>query len=358
LLKQSFLYNVLLIVLFTAGLLFLFFNSLNWLTNHGKQIAVPKEMGKTLDKALDELEGLGFSVTVDSTYQKGKKPLEVLFQEPEAGTAVKPGRTIFLTVNRKAPPSIEMPNLVNLSFRNALLIMHSYNLEMGDTIYRPDFAAGAVLEQLLNGKPINAGTKIPFGTKIDLVIGEGLSGETEVPNLIGMHWADVQVLLDSMQLTANAIWEGDISDSAQAIIYKQEPEALNELDFQNAIPRGDIIDVYISQQPSPELLEANQPGSKRLMGEDEDTLSEEPDRINIPRKPKVSDTSKKRKPVPGMNIHSSPAVEKEKDKKSAKKPSSPNTSKGSTPVNTKKPPVSKPAPKPSNSETPPQEEYN
>jgi beta-lactam-binding protein with PASTA domain len=325
--KQSFLFNVFFITLITLGLLYLFFNSLNWLTNHGKQTTVPALMGKNMREAVKELEKMGFRIDIDSTYKSNSAPLEVLFQEPEAGTSVKIGRTIFLTINKKIPPSIEMPNLVNMSFRNALLTMHSYYLEMGDTSYRPDVAAGAVLEQWVNGKQITPGTLIPFGTKINLVIGEGLSGEQPVPNLIGMTWADAKLLLDSLSLTSNVIWEGPLADSNTAIIYMQQPEALNELDFRNSIPEGDIIDIRIMQSPSEELIKQNQPGSKKLIGNDDSNGLVEPI-INEPAaqpKKNISD-SLRRKKIPGMDVHTLPTVETKQSKNTMKAPDKKSTS--------------------------------
>ena len=308
--KRSFLFNLLIIALLVIGLLYLFFNSLDFLTNHGKQTSVPSLMGKSMSAAVKELKGMGFRIEIDSTYQSYKSPLEVLYQEPEAGMAVKVGRTIFLTVNRKTPPSIEMPNLVNMSFRNALLTMRSYNLEMGDTTYRPDVAAGAVLEQWVKGKQIAPGAMVPFGSQIDLVIGEGLSGEQEVPNLIGMSWAEARDLIASLSLTSNTVWEGAISDSNSAIIYMQQPEAVNELDFRNMIPEGDIIDIRIMQNPSQELLTKNQPGSKKLIGEEGVTDSNEVPIDNIPTpKKEIPDSLKKKKRVPGMDVHTMPSEE-------------------------------------------------
>ncbi|MBL7764493.1 MAG: PASTA domain-containing protein [Chitinophagaceae bacterium] len=271
-LKRSLLFNLFLAILIVSALLFIFFGSLNWITNHGKQTTVPKLTGKTLKSATRELEKMGFKIQIDSTYQSYKKPLEVLFQEPEAGATVKVGRTIFITVNRKSVPSVPMPNLVNLSFRNAMLTLQSFRLVMGDTTYKPDVAAGAVLEQWVNGKKIAPGTQVPYGTKIDLVVGEGLSDMMDVPNLIGMSWNEAKATIESLSLTANVLWDGAITDSGFAIVYMQSPEALNELDFKNTILAGDMIDVHVMQMPTKELLEKNQPGSKKLLGESDSLI--------------------------------------------------------------------------------------
>lgn len=261
-------------MLVVVALLYLFFNSLAWLTNHGKQTVVPSLEGKSMKEAVDILENKGFDVTIDSTFQSYKHPLEVIFQEPAAGSVVKYGRTIFLTVNRQTPPSIPMPNLVGISFRNALLTMQSFRLSMGDTIYKPDLATGSVLEQQFKGRVIAPGTMVPIGSKIDLVIAEGFSGAIDVPNLVGLSWQEASTILDSLILTPNAIWEGEISDSSSAIIYAQTPAAINELDFKNSINRGDLIDLRIMQNPSAELLQKNQGGSQTLLGDDETALKD------------------------------------------------------------------------------------
>ncbi len=269
-LKRSFIFNLFLVFIVVVGLLYTFFNSLDWLTNHGKETQVPKLEGKNMKEAIKTLESQGFRIQIDSTFISYKKPLEVLFQEPEVGATVKIGRTIFLTVNRQKPPTIKMPNLVGLSFRNALLVMQSYRLVMGDTLYRPDVAAGAILDQLYKGRTIAAGDPIPFGSIVSLVVGEGLKEEVDVPNLIGLRWIEAQKILSDLQLTANIMWEGAIADSMNAIVFMQDPEAINELDFGNRILKGDLIDLRIMQNPPPDLIQKNQPGSKKLLGEIED----------------------------------------------------------------------------------------
>jgi eukaryotic-like serine/threonine-protein kinase len=311
--KRSLLFNLLLVGLIIAGLLYGFFASLNYLTNHGQETKVPDLSGKLMPEALQILKKQGFKIKLDSTYRSYETPLKVLFQEPSVGSTVKVGRTIFLTINRLTPPSIPMPNLVNISFRNAVLQMQSYRLVMGDTTFRPDVAAGAVLEQWCNGKPILAGQLVPIGSQIDLVVGEGLSDMQDVPNFIGMTWNDARAFLQSHNLIANPVFEGAILDSNTAIVFAQQPEALNELDFKNAIMSGDIMDVRIMQNPSAELLKSNLPGSRKLLGEDTRPLDsngnpiedkpyiETPISVPTPTD-SASAASLKPKRVPGVNV--------------------------------------------------------
>lgn len=257
-LKKSFWFNLLLVLLLAAGFYVLFFTSLSWITRHGKEVKVPDITAQDVNLAVGKLEQMGFEVDIDSAYEPKQKAYLVLSQIPEKGAVVKNGRTIFLTVNKAQPPLTPMPNLLNLSFRSAEMILKSNKMILGDTTYRPDIAKGAILEQLFKGQPIRPGQMIPQGSRIDLVIGDGL-GNTQfnVPDVIGMSYVEGVAMLNGNGLVFTAIWEGQISDSATAIIYNQTPKSINEIGTPNRIKEGDIVDIRIKQNPTPEEIEGN-----------------------------------------------------------------------------------------------------
>jgi eukaryotic-like serine/threonine-protein kinase len=259
--QRNILVNILLILALLVALVYALFKSLNTITKHGQDATVANVLGEKLPTAMQKLAGFEFQI--DSIYLPYKNPLEVLYQEPQAGSIVKKGRTIFLTVNRSTPPMVAMPNLVNISFRNAIFTLLSNKLIMGDTIFRPDIAAGSVLEQMYNGKPIAVGSNVPEGAHIDLVVGILPDTAVDVPNLIGKSFTEVRTILDGLFIQYSIVWDGSISDSGSAVIYNQQPEAINELDFGNTINPGDIIDLRIMQRPSAELLQMNQPGAMK-----------------------------------------------------------------------------------------------
>jgi eukaryotic-like serine/threonine-protein kinase len=264
LLQRNLLVNLLLMLLVTVALVLGLLTSLHNITKHGQDTKVPNVVGKKLAAAMKELQG--FEIKIDSIYIPYKDPLEVIIQDPLPDNMVKTGRIVFLTVNKQSPPTIAMPALVNMSFRNAVLTLEGYRLIMGDTIFKPDIAAGAVLGQLFNGKPINSGTNIPVGSRIDLIVGAGLSDSMmPVPDLVGKSFAEVRSLLDASGILYNVVWDGSISDSNVAVIYNQQPESKNELDFINNITPGDMIDIRIMQRPSAELLRMNQAGSRKFL---------------------------------------------------------------------------------------------
>ena len=76
-------------------------------------------------------------------------------------------------------PKVEMPNLVNLSLRQAENMLHSNDLQLGQSIFKASRYHNAVLEQRYNGKIIEAGTFIPYQSKITLIVGKKPEWGTE-----------------------------------------------------------------------------------------------------------------------------------------------------------------------------------
>lgn len=120
------------------------------------------------------LEGKGFEVIIqDSIYTDTAKMGIVLKQLPDPNSTVKINRIVFLTVNRLTLPLVEMPSLEGKTLNYALIILERSHLKLGDTSYKPDFMRGSVLEQLYKGKRLSYGSKLPWGSQIDLVIAGG-----------------------------------------------------------------------------------------------------------------------------------------------------------------------------------------
>ena len=255
-LKKSFVLNLGIVLLLCILLYVLFFASLKCVTHHGKEVVIPDVRGKDMNTAVTQLKAMRFEVNVDSTYEPTMKPLAVLKQVPDTGSVVKEGRTIFLTVNMLTPPTIPMPNLVNLSYRSAEMLLRNNKLLVGDTSYKPDIAAGAVLEQRYNGAPIKPGDKIIQGSKVSLVIGNGLGNtEWQVPNVTGMTVDEAMMVLNQFNLQP-IIVSGDqlsgINDTSTAFIIDQQPREFNDAGEHNRIKMGAFIDLQIKQNPAPE----------------------------------------------------------------------------------------------------------
>lgn len=250
--RRHFLINLLAATILVVGLVFLFLWSLGFITNHGDFEKVPGVKGKPMTDARKTLESKGFKVEVqDSLYIDSMPAFAVIKQSPEGDIMVKSGRIIYLTINRSTPPLVEMPNMVGFSFRNAEMYLKQLSLKLGDTTRKPDIAKDAVLEQLYNGQQIKAGTKIYMGSTVSFVLGNGL-GEDEftVPVITDMTFKEAKEILKGMSLNIGAlVIDPDVKDTANAIVYKQNPNRTTDLGegnvVTNKIREGQGIDIYI-----------------------------------------------------------------------------------------------------------------
>lgn len=246
--KKTFLFNLLVIIGLLFVIYWIFFASLRFITGHGNELKVPDLTHRMASDAISKLESMGFRIEVDSTFDPTKKPMEVLDQQPDAGAKVKKGRTIFIVINKINSPEIEMPNLVNLSFRSAEMMLKNNKLVLGDTTLVPDLANGAVLKQMYQGDIITPGTSIPQGSKIDLVIGDGLGNKQfSVPDVIGLSYPEAVAILNGSNLNFTVIFDGIITDTMTAVVYTQAPTATNEMQETNKIVEGDVVDFRVKQ---------------------------------------------------------------------------------------------------------------
>lgn len=249
-------FNILFGVFIVLLLVVLFFVGLGWITNHGKYEVVPNITGKNIQAAKLLLEAKGFTVEVaDSTFEMTQPKLSVIKQSPAPESIVKKGRTIYLTVNRQVPPMIDMPNLVGMSLKRAIMEMEALGLTLGDTTFAADFTKNSVLEMKLNGMSIKPLTKIFVGSRIDLVISSGPGDEIDVPDLFALPYRDALSLVGTNQLKIGGILaDADVKDTMNAFVYRQSPEAFFEpipkQKVNTKIRIGQLIDVWLSvKQP-------------------------------------------------------------------------------------------------------------
>ena len=247
--SKPFWVNFLAAVAITFLLLFIFLRMLGWVTKHGDYLTVPAVVGKKTSDAIILLEKQGFDVQIqDSVFTDSAARGIVLKQLPDPNATVKVNRTVFLTVNRVIPPMLDMPKLEGLTLRFALDILERNHLKLQDTIYRHSFMLGSVLEQQYNGARIPEKAKIQWGSKITLVVGGGLGDEQMiVPSLIGMTFAEAKAFLaDNNIEVGSVIATGPISDTANAYVYRQNPERFDDENKPQYIQSGQLMDIYIS----------------------------------------------------------------------------------------------------------------
>jgi eukaryotic-like serine/threonine-protein kinase len=237
-LSKIFLKNLGFAVIITVGLIMISLIWLNFYTRHGQSRPVPDFYGLTMAQTakLAKKSRLRYQV-IDSIYTTMVPRGCVAEQNPRPGFKVKKWRNIVLTLNAFNPEMVAMPNLVDLPMRQAIAVIQSSGLEMGQLRYRPDLSIDVVIEQLYNGKKVSEGDSLQKGSLIDLVLGKGLSNQrTPVPDLMGLPLepARTKILVSSLNL-GTYIYDNTIrtgKDTLSAFVYKQNPEYSEDASLQ------------------------------------------------------------------------------------------------------------------------------
>lgn len=246
-LKTSSFRNTLFLAVVTVTVVVLIaFFSLSYYTRHGTGIPVPALKGTNINQAIKTLEEQGFEYQVDSTYITDQAPGTVIEQDPDAGTNVKEGRVIYLTIVTTQAPMVAMPDLSQNNFREAIATLANYGLKLGDTSYRSDIARDRVLEVRIGGRIISPGTKIPKGSYLDLILGDGAgASEVEIPDLINQDLDAARFAIKGAGLALGTVtYEGTITDSSNVIVVSQMPM---RTDSTSKTSIGTRINVTVSQ---------------------------------------------------------------------------------------------------------------
>ena len=253
---KSILLNLVIIIALTLLILFIFFSSLKSITRHGQSIKVPDVTGMPSSAAMAKISAMGLQpVVLDTVFFDTLAPLSIVSQTPASSAAVKEDHIIYLTINRAVPPTIQMPNLVGYSLNSASLLLKSFGLHLGKHSYTANLVKDAVVKQMLGDSEIVAGTRIPMGTTIDLVIGDGSGSQMmSVPDIIGMQLSEARDYISSMNCTIGAVTPDiDVVHSDSAFIYKQDPAStiINEQGQTGHVRMkiGGTIDVWVSSKP-------------------------------------------------------------------------------------------------------------
>lgn len=156
-------------------------------TRHGARRIVPDFSGVKLD---DAQRTSAPSISGTTAYQRlavraglrrRHRPRD---QPPEGGVEVKPGRTVYITINSFRQKMVPVPYVVGRSLRQAKNMLEIAGLEIGELIYRADTTTNYVLEEYYEGRPVtqNSRSRAEMGSGVTLYVGvEGGFRSTVVP---------------------------------------------------------------------------------------------------------------------------------------------------------------------------------
>lgn len=221
-------------------------------TDHGDSIEIPNLNGKTTQEVANivSLHELRYEIQ-DSVFLPKTPPGTVVDQFPKPGMRVKKNRTIYLTICARTQEMIAMPQLTDISYRQATNLIESSGLVAGNIEYKQSEFPNLVLEQKVNGQIVRRGELVPKGSIVDLVLGSDSDGSTsQVPTLFGSTLTDTRMTLEGIFLNVGTVTYDESFTSEeqknQGLVWKQSPDPTEVFD----VDTGTSIDIWLTIDPN------------------------------------------------------------------------------------------------------------
>lgn len=213
--KKNFYINLLIILFLCVFLLWLTFRLLDKYTRHDKVYTMPDFVGQDYRQVKHDYAKDFHFILIDSVYPKGQQPGSIYQQDPLPGSKIKKGRNVYTIIVAETPEMTVMPNLKNISLREAIGRLESSGLDVDFIEYQDYSYKNNVIEQYYKGEVINPGSELVKGSKIVLRVGIGQDKlNIKVPNLIGKPATEAKRLLNLAGLNLGSETLED-SDSIQ-----------------------------------------------------------------------------------------------------------------------------------------------
>ena len=145
---------------------------MNLFTRHGSSVEIPDIYGLPESEAEELLDKahLRYEV-IDSVYTTEVPKGAVYDLTPKAGSRVKAGRIIFITLNAYYPRNGIIPSLIDVSERQARARLVSLGFENITPSYVAGSFDGLVMGiQLPSGQTLAPGTRVPLSTPLILLV--------------------------------------------------------------------------------------------------------------------------------------------------------------------------------------------
>jgi beta-lactam-binding protein with PASTA domain len=160
------------------ALVVIVFLVLQWLkstTNHGEFVQVPdfSKMSVTDMRQAIEKAGLRYEVLDSANFNPDYPRFSIIEQDPPAGERVKENRKIYFTVNPSGYKKVTVPNIIQVTQRNAASMLRAVGLDVQRVTYIDELGKDMVYYIKFKGKDISPGDKLPKTSKIELICGNG-----------------------------------------------------------------------------------------------------------------------------------------------------------------------------------------
>jgi len=119
------------------------------------------------------LKDLRYEVVDSANFDPQYPRFSIIEQNPPAGSKVKKNRKIYVTVNPSGYKKVSVPDIIQVTRRNATSMLRAVGLDVDKVTYIDELGKDMVYRIRFEGKYINPGDKLPRTSSIELVCGNG-----------------------------------------------------------------------------------------------------------------------------------------------------------------------------------------
>ncbi len=202
---------------------------------------VPPLVGLTEAQATELIEQSKWDVVRNDGRQDGSRPGEVLAQDPSAGTRLKEGDTVTLTISL-GNTLVDLPqDLAGLPLDQATARLTEAELALGDPVRQFDEAVP--LDHVIGLEP-STPPQVPKGDAVVLVVSDGPAPRVVPAVPAGSTFDAAAALITAVQLVPQQLDEFSDTIPAGQLI-RTDPPAGTE------VPRDSAVSVVMSKGPPP-----------------------------------------------------------------------------------------------------------
>lgn len=161
-------------------------------------VKVPDVTGKPRDKAVAELEGLGFQVAISDEPSPDFKRGDVIGTNPTPGSELQHGTLITVSVSTGKEVT-DVPDLTNMEPQEAQAALEEVGLELNTDI-RHEASEDVPADVIISQHPA-AGSQLSKGSKVTITVSTGRE-KVEVPSLVGLDVNQATATLTQLDLRA------------------------------------------------------------------------------------------------------------------------------------------------------------
>lgn len=174
LIKNPFIINLAVAAVVTCGVIWGVLHWLDVYTRHNEAVIVPDVKGMKLEEAAAFFHnnGLRYNV-IDSVFSKDVAPGSIVELVPGTGSKVKEGRIVFVTINALTSQMAMIPEVEDLSFRQAYALLRARGFNTIEIKYLPGDYKDLAIGVELNGRPLQKGEHVLLSAPLTLKVSSG-----------------------------------------------------------------------------------------------------------------------------------------------------------------------------------------